>query len=338
MSKVLVTGGAGYIGSHTIIELLSKGYEVVAVDNFSNSHRSAFGRIRQITGKNFTDYEIDLLDAKKLDKVFKAHKIDAVIHFAAFKAVGESVEKPLQYYSNNLVSTLNLCKAMLAHGVSTLVFSSSCTVYGSPEKVPVDESAPVSATNPYGWTKLMSEQILKDISTAEADFQVISLRYFNPIGAHQSGLIGEAPKGIPNNLLPYVAQVASGKHDKLKIFGGDYDTPDGTGIRDYIHVTDLALGHIAALENSARLGKWAPINLGTGKGSSVLEVVRAFEKASGQKVPYEIVERRPGDIAEVYADPAKANSLLGWRAQKTLEQACRDTWNWQTKNPDGYTN
>lgn len=337
MGKVLVTGGAGYIGSHTVVELLHDGYEVIVVDNFSNSSPKAIERIEEITGKSVELVELDLTDAQAVEKLFQDNSIESVVHFAALKSVGESVTKPLEYYENNLISTLVLCQAMLKHGVNKLIFSSSCTVYGPPEEVPAHEEMAIRATNPYGQTKLMSEQILKDLCVANSNFYVTCLRYFNPVGAHESGLIGEDPNGIPNNLLPFATQVAIGKLPKLKVYGADYDTEDGTGVRDYIHVVDLARGHLAALKHIDEFKNWEAYNLGTGKGNSVLEVINALEKASGKTITYEVVERRPGDIAATYADPSKANKNLGWKTTKDLDQACVDAWNWQTKNPNGYS-
>lgn len=336
MSKILVTGGAGYIGSHTTLELINAGFEPVVIDNFSNSSPESIKRVSEITNKPIQIEEVDLCDNDKLMKVFNKYHFNAVIHFAGLKAVGESVEKPLAYYQNNLVSTLNLCKQMQTHNVNKFVFSSSATVYGTPKSVPISEDAPLSATNPYGQTKLMIEQILQDLAIANNKMQVTLLRYFNPIGAHESGKIGEDPNGIPNNLLPFVAQVAIGKFDKVKVFGDDYDTPDGTGVRDYIHVVDLAKGHVAALQNMPSSGKCEAINLGTGRGYSVLEAIKFFGKASNKNIPYEIVARRAGDIAKCYADPAKAKKLLHWEATKSLNDACIDAWRWQSQNPNGY--
>ncbi len=329
MKKILVTGGAGYIGSHTVVELINASYQPVIADNFINSKPSVLDRLQQITNCKIPYENVDLCDETALSNVFRRYDFQAVIHFAGLKAVGESVEQPLKYYQNNLLSTLNLCQQMINHKVSTLVFSSSATVYGNPKRVPITEDMPLSATNPYGWTKLMIEQILKDLSVANQSLSIVLLRYFNPIGAHESGIIGEDPNGIPNNLLPYVAQVATGKLKKLRVFGNDYDTPDGTGIRDYIHVIDLAKGHVAALDNIPSPGNCEAYNLGTGKGYSVLEVVKAFQEASGQNIPYEIVKRRSGDVAICYANPAKAAQHLKWRANKTLAQACADSWRWQ---------
>ncbi len=332
---ILVTGGAGYIGSHTVIELMNCGKEVVIVDNFSNSKPEAVKRIAQICGKEPKCYCVDILDREALDKVFCEHKIDSVIHFAGLKAVGESVEKPLEYYHNNITGTLVLCDVMRAHNCKEIVFSSSATVYGMNNPVPFVEGMPTSATNPYGFTKVMIEQILSDLAVADKDWSVVLLRYFNPIGAHESGLIGEDPNGIPNNLLPYVAQVAVGRRPHLNVYGNDYDTHDGTGVRDYIHVVDLALGHLKALDYADTHKGVEAINLGTGNGSSVLDVVHAFEEACGNKIPYEIVGRRAGDIATCYANAQKAKELLGWEATRDLAQMCRDAWNFTSKNPQG---
>ena len=337
MSKILVTGGAGYIGSHTCVELLNAGYEVVVVDNLYNASAKALERVEEITGKKVAFYETDILDREALSKIFDEHEIEAVIHFAGYKAVGESVRKPIEYYYNNMAGTLVLCDVMRNHGVKNIVFSSSATVYGDPAQIPITEECPKgSPTNPYGWTKSMLEQVLTDIHTADPEWNVILLRYFNPIGAHKSGLIGEDPKGIPNNLLPYVAQVAVGKREKLGVFGNDYDTPDGTGVRDYIHVVDLAAGHVKAIEKLKSNPGVEVYNLGTGKGYSVLQVVAAFEKACGHKIPYEIKERRAGDIAVCYCDPGKAERELGWTARYGIDEMCEDTWRWQSRNPDGY--
>lgn len=333
---VLVTGGAGYIGSHTVVELLDQDYGVIIVDNFSNSKPEVLKRIREITGKDFLFYQVDLLDKEALEEVFKKHPIDAVIHFAGLKAVGESVSIPIRYYHNNLTGTLNLCDLMQKYNVKRMVFSSSATVYGLHNKAPFTEDMPLSATNPYGWTKFMIEQILRDIYISDNSWSTILLRYFNPIGAHESGRIGEDPNGTPNNLMPYITQVAVGKRDHLNVFGNDYDTHDGTGVRDYIHVVDLAKGHIKALEKVMTGTGIDAINLGTGIGYSVLDVVKSFEKANGVKIPYKIVGRRPGDIATCFADPSKALKVLGWKAEKSLEDMCRDSWNWQKNNPDGY--
>ncbi|PLZ00552.1 UDP-glucose 4-epimerase GalE [Burkholderia sp. WAC0059] len=333
---ILVTGGAGYIGSHTCVELLGGGYDVVVVDNLSNSSRASLDRVVQIAGKPVAFHEIDVRDAAALQRVFDAHPITGAIHFAALKAVGESVAKPLEYYRNNLDGLLTLLETMRARGARQFVFSSSATVYGVPKSSPIDESFPLSATNPYGQTKLMSEQILRDLETADPAWRIAILRYFNPVGAHESGLIGEDPAGIPNNLMPYVAQVAVGKLEKLRVFGGDYDTPDGTGVRDYIHVVDLARGHLAALDALVAHDAGLTVNLGTGRGYSVLEVIRAFETASGRKVPHEIVARRAGDVAQCYANPAAAEKLLGWQAQFGIERMCADHWRWQERNPGGF--
>jgi len=333
---ILVTGGAGYIGSHTVVELLDAGYEVVVVDNLSNSKPEALKRVKEITGKDFKFYKIDLLDKDKLEQVFKENKLEAVIHFAGLKAVGESVSIPLKYYYNNITGTLILCELMEKYDVKKMVFSSSATVYGMNNKSPLTEDMPLSATNPYGRTKLMIEQILGDVFVADNSWSIALLRYFNPIGAHESGRIGEDPNGIPNNLMPYITQVAVGKREKLRVYGNDYDTHDGTGVRDYIHVVDLARGHLKALEKVMETKGVEAYNLGTGVGYSVLDVVNNFEKATGQKVPYEIVGRRPGDVAVCYADPSKAEKMLGWKAEKTLEDMCRDSWNWQKNNPAGY--
>ncbi len=335
--RILVTGGAGYIGSHTCVELLNEGYDVVIVDNLYNSSKKAEDRIEKITGKNVTFYEADVLDKKELNHIFDEEDIDAVIHFAGLKAVGESVHKPLEYYHNNITGTLNLCDAMRSHDVKKIIFSSSATVYGDPAQIPITEECPKGTpTNPYGWTKWMLEQILTDIHTADPEWKVILLRYFNPIGAHKSGLIGEDPKGIPNNLIPYVAQVAIGKLKSVGVFGDDYDTPDGTGVRDYIHVVDLAKGHVKAIEKLKDQEEVGIYNLGTGKGYSVLQVIRAFEKACGHEIPYEIKPRRAGDIATCYSACDKAKEDLGWEAEYDIEQMCADSWNWQTKNPNGY--
>ena len=329
--KVLVTGGAGYIGSHTCVELLNAGHEIVIVDNFVNSKPEALDAIRAITGKDFAFHEVDIRDRAALDAVFAAHPVDAVIHFAGLKAVGESVEKPLEYYDNNLYGFIVLAEVMRAHGVKKFVFSSSATVYGMNNPVPFNETMPTAATNPYGYTKVMIEQMLRDLAVADPQWSICLLRYFNPIGAHESGLIGEDPNGIPNNLLPYVAQVAAGKLKQLTVFGDDYDTPDGTGVRDYIHVVDLALGHLAALEYvKDRTGAEA-VNLGTGKGTSVLEIVHAFEKACGHPIPYRIAPRRAGDIAECYAETKKAAELLKWKATRNIEDMCRDGWRFAEK-------
>jgi UDP-glucose 4-epimerase len=333
---ILVTGGAGYIGSHTCLELLDSGYGVVAVDNLVNSRRESLERVKQITGKPITFYEVDACNETALDRIFEKHAISGVIHFAALKAVGESVEKPVEYYRNNLDSLLVVLDVMRRHRVKQFVFSSSATVYGVPGRSPVDETFALSATNPYGQSKVIAEQILRDVAIADPSWRIAVLRYFNPVGAHESGLIGEDPAGIPNNLMPYVAQVAVGKLEKLRVFGGDYPTPDGTGVRDYIHVVDLARGHLAALDALAKRDSGFVVNLGTGRGHSVLEVVKAFEQASGRRVPYEIVARRPGDIAECYANAALAQSLLGWEARFGIERMCQDHWRWQEQNPEGF--
>lgn len=331
--NVLITGGAGYIGSHTCIELLNSGYGIVVMDNYSNSSPDVIGKIEAISGKTFPVYECDMLDYDGFEKIFKENKIDAVIHFAGLKAVGESVQKPLEYYHNNLTGTINLLNLMKKYGVRRFVFSSSATVYGMHNTAPFTEDMPLSTTNPYGTTKLMIEQILTDICHAEKDWKVALLRYFNPIGAHQSGLIGENPNGIPNNLMPYIMKVAIGKLPQLSVYGDDYPTPDGTGVRDYIHVCDLAVGHVKALEHIDSLEGARAFNLGTGKGSSVLDVVHAFERASGVKVPYKVTPRRAGDIATCYADCSRAKKELGWEAKYTLDDMCRDSWNFIKKNP-----
>jgi UDP-glucose 4-epimerase len=333
---ILVTGGAGFIGSHTVLELIGGGYDVVIIDNFVNSKREAVRRIEKIAGRAVAFYEADVRDTATLERIFDAHPVSAAIHFAALKAVGESVAQPVDYYRNNLDGLLVLLDAMRARGVKRFVFSSSATVYGVPERSPIDESFPLSATNPYGQTKLMSEQILRDVERADPEWRIAILRYFNPVGAHESGLIGEDPAGVPNNLMPYVAQVAVGKLEKLRVFGNDYDTVDGTGVRDYIHVVDLARGHTAALNAIEKHDASFTVNLGTGRGYSVLEVVKAFEAASGRNVPYEIVERRPGDVGECFASTARAEELLGWRAQYGIERMCVDHWRWQSMNPRGF--
>lgn len=332
---ILVTGGTGFIGSHTVVELIQAGKEVVIVDNFSNSKPEVLNRIEKITGTRPTFYEADLLDKPAIDQIFDEQKIDAVIHFAGLKAVGESVHKPLEYYHNNITGTLMLCQSMREHGCKRIVFSSSATVYGMNNPVPFKERMPTSATNPYGYTKVMIEQILSDLHTADPEWSVVLLRYFNPIGAHESGLIGEDPNGIPNNLLPYVSQVAIGKLPQLQVYGDDYDTPDGTGVRDYIHVVDLALGHLKAIDYSMAHTGVEAINLGTGRGTSVLEIVHAFEKACGHEIPYKIVGRRAGDIATCYADASKARELLDWEATRGIEEMCRSSWNFIQKNPNG---
>ena len=336
--SILVTGGAGFIGSHTCVELLNAGYDVVVVDNLYNASKKALDRVEQITGKKVTFYEADILDRDALNAIFDKEQIDSVIHFAGYKAVGESVRKPIEYYYNNITGTLILCDVMRNHGVKNIVFSSSATVYGDPAFIPITEECPKGKiTNPYGQTKGMLEQVLTDIYVSDPEWKVVLLRYFNPIGAHKSGLIGEDPKGIPNNLVPYVAQVAIGKLKCLGVFGNDYDTPDGTGVRDYIHVVDLAKGHVAAIKKVEETEPGVLIyNLGTGKGYSVLDVVHAFEKACGKEIPYEIKPRRAGDIATCYADPTKAKNELGWVAQYGIEEMCEDSWRWQTMNPNGY--
>ncbi len=333
---ILVTGGAGFIGSHTCVELLNADHEIVVVDNLANSKEEALHRIKDITHKDLTFYEEDLVEKAPLEKIFDAHSIDSVIHFAGFKAVGESVEKPLSYYQNNIVSTLNLCEVMQKHDVWNLVFSSSATVYGDADRVPIKEDFPLTAVNPYGRTKLFIEEILRDLHTGNERWNISLLRYFNPVGAHESGRIGEDPNDIPNNLMPYITQVAVGKLDQLSVFGDDYDTHDGTGVRDYIHVVDLAIGHLKALEKLEENPGVIIHNLGTGQGYSVLDVVKAFEKASGEDVPYKITDRRPGDAAVCYADPSKAEKELGWTAERSLEDMCRDSWHWQSQNPEGY--
>ena len=335
--KVLLSGGAGYIGSHTAIEPRSAGHDVVIVDNFSNSKPEVLRRLEKITGAPFAFHCADVCDKAAMDKIFAGEKPEAIIHFAGYKAVGESIEKPLEYYRNNLDSTLTLLELMRKYGVYNIVFSSSATVYGAPDSVPINESAAVGrCTNPYGWTKYMIEIILKDACKADPSLSAVLLRYFNPIGAHESGLIGEDPQGIPNNLMPYITQVASGRLEKLHIFGNDYDTPDGTGVRDYIHVVDLARGHVCAIKYAAENKGADVINLGTGKGYSVLEMVKTFSEVSGVNIPYEINARRAGDIAECYADPTKAKEKLGWVAEKNLRDMCRDSWRWQKNNPHGY--
>jgi UDP-glucose 4-epimerase len=337
MGKILVTGGAGYIGSHTCVELLAEGHELVVVDNLSNSCEEALNRVKKISGRDFEFIKGDVRDSELLNQIFSRNRIDSVIHFAGLKAVGESVSMPLAYYRNNLNSTITLCEVMAGHNVFRLVFSSSATVYGIPETVPIAESAPLSCTNPYGWTKLMNEQILRDTAVSDHRWSIVLLRYFNPIGAHESGLIGEDPQGIPNNLMPYIAQVAVGRRPLVHIFGDDYPTADGTGVRDYIHVVDLARGHCEAINYTASNRGVDAINLGTGRGYSVLELIRAFEQASGRQIPYVIDERRPGDIAVCYADPGKAKSLLGWTASRDISAMCSDSWRWQSSNPFGYS-
>jgi len=334
--KVLVTGGAGYIGSHTIILLIEAGYEVVIFDNFCNSSREAISRVEKIVGQTLITVEGDVRNKEALHTVFETHSIDAVIHFAGLKAVGESVENPLKYYDNNVHGSTVLCEVMAAHGCKSIIFSSSATVYGDPYTTPILEHFPLSATNPYGRSKLMVEEILKDLYVSDDTWNIVLLRYFNPVGAHNSGSIGEDPNGIPNNLMPFIAQTAVGKRASLSIFGGDYDTPDGTGVRDYIHVMDLAEGHLKALKKIESISEVLTVNLGTGKGYSVLDMVKAFEKASGKKVPYQIIERRAGDIAKCYADPSYAKKVLNWEAKKSIAQMCEDAWRWQSNNPNGY--
>ncbi len=337
MKNVMITGGAGYIGSHTAVELLNKGYEVTIYDNLSNSSKIAVDRVEELSGKKVNFYEADILDKERLKEVLKKEKIDVLIHCAALKSVGESVNKPLDYYHNNITGTLSTLEAMKEVGIKKLIFSSSATVYGNPHKVPIAEDFPKGeCTNPYGWSKSMMEQIMTDLQKSDPEWKIVLLRYFNPIGAHKSGRIGEDPKGIPNNLLPYIAQVAVGKLDKLRVFGDDYDTIDGTGVRDYIHVVDLAKGHVAAIDKLDDLAGLEIINLATGNGYSVLEVVRAFEEASGKKVPYEIVGRREGDIAKCYADAKKAYEVLGWQAENGIKEMCEDSYRWQSQNPNGY--
>ena len=334
---ILITGGAGYIGSHTALELLNEGYDVVVYDNLCNSSRESIRRVEELTGRKIRFYEGDVQDEEALLEMFKIQKIDAVIHCAALKAVGESVQKPLEYYQNNIAGTLTLLKVMREVGVKNIVFSSSATVYGSPEEMPITENCPKGqCTNPYGWTKSMMEQIMSDVQKADPSWNVILLRYFNPVGAHKSGRIGEDPKGIPNNLMPYISQVAVGKLEKLGVFGDDYDTPDGTGVRDYIHVVDLAIGHVKAINYIFTNPGLDVINLGTGQGYSVLDMVKAFSKACGRDIPYEIKPRRAGDIAMCYADPSKALRVLGWKAQRGLDEMCEDAWRWQSQNPNGY--
>ena len=333
---ILVTGGAGYTGSHTCVELLSAGYEIIVLDNYANSNPESLNRVKEITGKDFPYYKVDLLDRGALKDVFSKHSIEGVIHLAGLKAVGESISLPLHYYHNNITGTLLLCDVMKEFGVKNMVFSSSATVYGKPERVPITEDFPLSATNPYGRTKLMLEEILRDLFMADSSWSIALLRYFNPIGAHESGRIGEDPSGIPSNLMPFITQVAVGKLKELQVFGNDYPTVDGSGVRDYIHVVDLALGHVKALERVLTSKGVDAFNLGTGKGYSVLEIVIAFEKAAGVKIPYKIVERRPGDVAVCYADPFKAKKELGWTAARGIEDMCRDSWRWQKMNPNGY--
>jgi UDP-glucose 4-epimerase len=334
--RVLVTGGAGYIGSHTCLALLRAGHEVTVVDNLRNASRESLSRVEKLAGKPLTFHQLNVCDDQALDQVFAEAPVDCVIHFAGLKAVGESVEIPLDYYQNNLMSTLTLCRVMLERGVSRFIFSSSATVYAPGSPMPVDEGAPLGCTNPYGWTKFMGEQILRDITQANLGFSCVLLRYFNPIGADPSGNIGEDPAGIPNNLMPYITQTVSGKLEQLQVFGADYDTHDGTGVRDYIHVSDLAAGHLSAMDYAMKHTGCIAVNLGTGIGYSVLDIIHAFEKANDVKVPYAIGPRRAGDVATVYANPRKARELLGWEALKSIEDMCRDSWRWQQKNPEGY--
>lgn len=336
MATILVPGGAGYIGTHTVVELLNAGYDAVVVDNLSNSKEEAVKRVEKITGKKVTFYKADVLDKDAMRKIFSAHKIDAVINFAGFKAVGESVAKPIEYYHNNIGGMIALIEVMKEFNVKNLVFSSSATVYGDPATVPITEEFPLSTTNPYGSTKLFIEYILKDLYKSDNSFNIAILRYFNPVGAHESGMIGEDPNGIPNNLSPYITQVAIGKRPYLNVFGNDYDTPDGTGVRDYIHVVDLAIGHVQAVKKLLTGSGLFIVNLGTGHGYSVLDMVKAFSKALGREIPYKIVARRPGDVAQCYADPSLAYELIGFKATKTLDDMCKDSLNWQLKNPNGY--
>ena len=333
---ILVTGGMGYIGSHTVVELLNSNYEVVVVDNLSNSSILVKDRIKKITNKDFKFYNVDVTDKESLKKVFEENKIDSIIHFAAFKAVGESVEKPLEYYENNLVGALVVFELMKEFNVNNFVFSSSATVYGKPKSCPIKEDFSLSTTNPYGATKLMIEDIMRDLSKADKNLNLVILRYFNPIGAHESGLIGEEPKGIPNNLMPYITKVAVGQLNELSVFGDDYDTKDGTGVRDYIHVVDLAKGHVASIKKLEENPGLLTYNVGTGEGYSVLDLVKAFEKVNNIKIPYKIIDRRPGDIDMCYADPTKAFDELGWKAEFGIERMCEDSWTWQSNNPNGY--
>jgi UDP-glucose 4-epimerase len=334
--KILVTGGMGYIGSHTVIELIAAGYDVIILDNLHNSSEKVLDRVQTICKQTIPFVKADARDRATLDRLFKEHKISSVIHFAGLKAVGESVEMPLEYFDNNLNSTLTLLQAMRAAGVKSFVFSSSATVYGDPASVPISENFPLSVTNPYGRTKLMCEEIIRDLLVAEPDWNIATLRYFNPVGAHESGMIGESPNGIPNNLMPYITQVAVGKREKLSIYGNDYQTPDGTGVRDYIHVVDLAKGHVAALRYMEKQGKSLTVNLGTGNGISVRQMVEAFQKVTGVPIPHQYVARRPGDVMSCYASPKFAETLLGWRAEKDVEAMCRDSWRWQSMNPNGF--
>ena len=337
MPLVLLTGATGYIGSHTWLSLLEAGYRVVGVDDFSNSSPAVLERLSKLSRQPCDFVQADVTDATAMDAIFAANRFDAVVHFAAAKAVGESTAKPLHYYANNVGGLVTVCGSMRRHGCKRFVFSSSATVYGRPEQLPIPEDAPLAATNPYGQTKLIGETILRDVQAAHPDWQTACLRYFNPVGAHESGEIGEDPRGTPNNLMPYVAQVAAGRRDRLQVFGNDYDTPDGTGVRDYIHVVDLADGHVAALKRLIEQPGSFTVNLGTGRGHSVLEVVRAYERACGRTIPYQIVARRPGDIDACYADPALALELLGWRATRSLDAMCEDSWRWQSRNPNGFT-
>ncbi|WP_295421886.1 UDP-glucose 4-epimerase GalE [Sulfurovum sp.] len=335
-STILVTGGAGYIGSHTVVLLIEAGYDVVVFDNFCNASRESIKRVEKITGEEITVIEGDIRSRKDLKKVFESRTIDSVIHFAGLKAVGESVEQPLRYYDNNVYGTVSLCEVMAEYGCRSIVFSSSATVYGDPHTTPIKEDFPLFATNPYGRSKLFIEEILRDLYVSDNRWKIVLLRYFNPVGAHESGTIGEDPSGIPNNLMPFIAQTAVGKREYLSVFGDDYDTHDGTGVRDYIHVVDLAEGHVKALDRINSFNAVMTINLGTGKGYSVLDMVKAFEKASGKEVPYRIAPRRAGDIAKCYADPSYAKEILGWEAKKGIEEMCKDSWRWQSNNPNGY--
>ncbi|WP_017445858.1 UDP-glucose 4-epimerase GalE [Gayadomonas joobiniege] len=336
-STILVTGGAGYIGSHTVLELLNQGDEVIVVDNLHNASETSLNRVKEITGKELTFYQADILDTDAMDKIFSQHKVDSVIHFAGLKAVGESTQIPLTYYHNNVTGTINLCQVMAKHNVKSIVFSSSATVYGDPQALPLVESMPTGIpTNAYGHSKLMIEEILRDLSESDPDWKIVILRYFNPIGAHESGRIGEDPNGIPNNLMPFITQVAVGRRDELSVFGNDYDTHDGTGVRDYIHVVDLAIGHLKALDRIKEDKGVFTYNLGTGTGYSVLDMVKAFEKASGKTINYKLVDRRPGDVAACYADASAAKNELNWQAEFGLERMCEDSWRWQSNNPNGY--
>lgn len=336
MKQILVTGGTGFIGSHTVLELLKEGYEVVVMDNLSNSNRESLRRVEELTGQRAAFHQTDLLDRESLERLFSNYDFDAVVHFAGLKAVGESVEKPLLYYQNNVTGTLNLCEAMEKAGLRNIVFSSSATVYGDPQQSPIPENSPLKAVNPYGATKLTIEYILKDLHQADSRWNIALLRYFNPVGAHESGKIGEDPTGIPNNLMPFITQVAVGKRGHLNVFGNDYPTHDGTGVRDYIHVVDLATGHVKALEKLTENPGVFICNLGTGHGSSVLDMIKAFEKATGISIPYKIAPKRPGDAAICFADPSRAKEELGWNAERNLEDMCRDAWRWQSQNPEGY--